>query len=273
MRIFLPIIFALLLSGCAGDLPEPSLMLIAHRGGVVDARRSENSIKALEEAIRRGYTHVEVDARVTADGHVVCFHEDELMEEAGIPGRISELPLDSVIGVMLPRSNEPIPTFEEYVARCAGRIGIMVDLKGCPADHIEQYAGEIETALAKYNMLEEALILINKTPVNNQDRIVSLFLGKSRISWRQSLMDTQLAIARDSAFAQYYYVFNHGADFDLSAVRGFQELGLDVIVSINTGHYKTGDQRKQGEQHVREMLKLGVDGLQIDSVYDPLILQ
>jgi len=38
-------------------------MIIAHRGGVVDAERSENSLKALQEAILRGYTHVENDAR------------------------------------------------------------------------------------------------------------------------------------------------------------------------------------------------------------------
>ena len=65
------------------DRPD---ILIAHRGGVVDEERSQNSFKALEEAIRRGYSHVEIDARITADGHVVCFHNDELMEEAGING-------------------------------------------------------------------------------------------------------------------------------------------------------------------------------------------
>ena len=42
-----------------------SLTLIAHRGGVVDQERSENSYRALEEAILRGYTHVEIDACFT----------------------------------------------------------------------------------------------------------------------------------------------------------------------------------------------------------------
>ena len=41
------------------------VLKIAHRGGVVDEQRSENSIKALNEAIQRGYTHVEIDARIT----------------------------------------------------------------------------------------------------------------------------------------------------------------------------------------------------------------
>ena len=81
-------------------------MIIAHRGGVVDEQHSENSFKALEEAIGRGYTHVEIDARITGDGHVVCFHDDELDKEAGIEGKISELPRDSVTRIILARSHE-----------------------------------------------------------------------------------------------------------------------------------------------------------------------
>ena len=122
------------------------IKIIAHRGGVVDEHRSENSFSALEEAINRGYTHVEIDARITADGHAVCFHNDDLQEEAGVDGRISDMTLDQVVNTKLTRSGENIPTFEAYCARCAGRIGVMIDLKGCPTQQIDQYASEIETA-------------------------------------------------------------------------------------------------------------------------------
>ena len=167
------------------------LALIAHRGGVVDRDRSENSLKALEEAIRRGYTHVEIDARITADGHVVCFHNDELMEEAGVDGRISEMPRDAVKQVVLTRSGEGIPRFDEYCARCAGRIGVMVDLKGCRDGFIDRYTGEIEAALAAHGLLRDAMILINKEPVDNQDRIARRFLGKAIVSWRKPLAQTR----------------------------------------------------------------------------------
>jgi glycerophosphoryl diester phosphodiesterase len=40
-------------------------MKIAHRGGFVTETLPENSFSALEEAIRRGYSHVEIDARIT----------------------------------------------------------------------------------------------------------------------------------------------------------------------------------------------------------------
>jgi len=243
-------------------------ILIAHRGGVVDAHRSENSFKALEEAIRRGYTHVEIDARITADGHAVCFHNDDLMEEAGIPGKISELPRDTVTDIELTRSGEEIPTFEAYCARCAGRIGVMVDLKGCHYDAIPQYAQEIEGALAKHRLLEDALIIINRIPKDNQDRIAAHFLGKSRVSWRKSLQETQEAARQDAEFAQKFYIINHGADFSADNVQAYQALGMPVIASINTYHYDTGDRQQQGIHHVQQMLAYGVDGLQIDSCYD-----
>ena len=249
------------------------VIVIAHRGGVVDQHRSENSYKALEEAIRRGYTHVEVDARVTADGHVVCFHHDDLAQEAGVQGRISELARYAVTRVVLTRSQQTIPTFQEYCARCARRIGVMVDIKGCKDSHIDAYAQEIEAALAGHGLLDGALILVNKEPTNNQAKIAQHFLGKAKVSWRKALSETKRAAESDPDFAGKYYVFNHGADFTAEDVRGFQRLGLKVIVSVNSWQYGSGDRQRQGDQHVQQMLSFGVDGLQIDSCYDSALFK
>ena len=265
----LSLLMVLIAYGCTPGQPDDrELMIIAHRGGVVDHQHSENSFEALEAAIEQGYTHVEVDARITKDGHVVCFHNDELWEEAGINGKISELPLDSVTQIILTRSQEPIPTFAEYAARCTGRIGLMVDLKGCEDRYIDQYAREIEDALAAQGLLQDALLLINKIPKNNQDKIVEKFAGKARVSWRRSLKETKAAASQDPAFAQKYYVFNHGADFSKEDVQGFQQLGLKVIVSVNVGHYRDVDHRRLAEEHLRRAIDWGMDGVQIDSEYD-----
>ncbi len=68
-----------------------------------------------------------------------------------------------------------------------------------------------------------------------------------------------------------YFVFNHGEDFAKEDVDGFHALGLPVIASINQGHYRHGDPIEQGLFHIHEMLDLGVDGLQIDSIYDKAV--
>lgn len=269
-------VFSLFFLDAVGATPSPGTLsppriVIAHRGGVVDTNHSENSLSGLEEAIRRGYTHVEVDARCTADGFVVCFHNDSLAEEAGVVGRVSQLPLAKLRRIILIRSQQPIPTFDEFSARCAGRINLMVDLKGCPENFVEGYANQIDTALRRHRLLSNALILINKTPIKNQDKIIPYFYGKCRVSWRQDLAATQRAAANEPSFQQRYYVFNHGADFTTTSVKGFQELGLSVVVSINTQHYQPRSSIDDGKDHIEQMLRFGVDGLQIDSIYDPVL--
>ncbi len=71
-----------------------------------------------------------------------------------------------------------------------------------------------------------------------------------------------------SNLARDYFVFAHAKDFTRENVRAYQALGLQVIVSINTFHYTTGDPTQQGLNDIKKMLDYGVDGLQIDAVYD-----
>ncbi len=56
----------------------PDMRLIAHRGGVVDAERPENSAEAITAAIERGYWMIEVDVRRTKDGEPVLHHDSTL---------------------------------------------------------------------------------------------------------------------------------------------------------------------------------------------------
>ncbi len=250
---------------------KKELMLIAHRGGVVDAEHSENSIKALEEAIRRGYTHVEVDARCTKDGRVVCFHLNSLKSETGVDGSVSDYTLEEIKKIVLIRSREPIPTFDEYCSRCAGRINLMVDIKGVEDRWLEAFTLEIDRALIRHNLLENTLILINRMPVFNQEKVAAWFLGRARISWRVSVLRGQLLKPFLPDVSKYNYMFNSPRDWVESDIPAFHDMGLKVIASINRDHYKTGDPQAQGEADVRKMLQWGVDGLQIDSCYDPVV--
>ena len=69
----------------------------------------------------------------------------------------------------------------------------------------------------------------------------------------------------------YYFVFNSPKDFSKEDIEGFHKMGMKIIPSINTAHYKTGDPMSQGLTDVKKMLDWGVDGLQIDSCYDSLV--
>lgn len=250
---------------------ERDLILIAHRGGVVDENRPENSLAALQEAIRRGYTHVEVDARSTLDGAVVCFHDNDLKRETGIDKRLSDLTLEELKQYRLKKTGEPIPTLDEFCARCAGKIDVMIDIKGVEDNLRDRYAEEIESVLRKHDLLENALILINRVPVRNQAAVAERFLGLAKIAWRKPLAESVDELRALNNTGQLYYVFNHGADFDRAEVEGFQAIGLEVIVSINFGHYQQTDPLLKGLRDARRVLDLGVDGIQIDSAYDSVV--
>ena len=57
-------------------LDHPRPLAFAHRGGA--ARQPENSLLAFENAARLGYAYLETDARSTADGKLIAFHDADL---------------------------------------------------------------------------------------------------------------------------------------------------------------------------------------------------
>ncbi len=62
---------------------------IAHRGLWRPGLRPENSLAAFEAACAAGYG-IELDARLTADGEVVVFHDDSLERLTAEGGLVEE---------------------------------------------------------------------------------------------------------------------------------------------------------------------------------------
>lgn len=67
---------------------------LAHRGGT--DLHPENTLAAFEHAIELGYRIVETDVHLTADGHLVAFHDETLTDTSLGGGEISSLTLDEV---------------------------------------------------------------------------------------------------------------------------------------------------------------------------------
>jgi glycerophosphoryl diester phosphodiesterase len=68
--------------------------LFAHRGASADFH--EHTRAAYLEAIRQGADGLETDVRLTADGHLVCWHDPTTDRVAGVPGWVHELTLDEL---------------------------------------------------------------------------------------------------------------------------------------------------------------------------------
>ena len=93
-------------------LDHPKPIAFAHRGGAAHA--PENSWTAFEHAVKLGYAYLETDARATADGKLMAFHDRNLERVTGAEGPISLKPYRAVAALRVGGS-EPIPLIEDLL--------------------------------------------------------------------------------------------------------------------------------------------------------------
>ncbi len=104
-------------------LPHPAI--IAHRGA--SAYAPENTLAAFDLAVRQGADAIELDAKLSADGEVVVFHDQTLARTTGAPGRVRATPLqelrrlDAGSHFDVAYRGEAIPTLDE-VFEAVGRL-------------------------------------------------------------------------------------------------------------------------------------------------------
>jgi glycerophosphoryl diester phosphodiesterase len=114
--------------------------VVAHRGAHFEQNIPENSIPAYQKAIDLGVDFVEIDVRITKDGHFVSVHNEEIdkyvLEDN--PGLVADMTLAELKQLDIGSrkgsewKNTRIPTFEEILDLCKGKSGIYLDLKQAP---------------------------------------------------------------------------------------------------------------------------------------------
>lgn len=72
----------------------PRPILLAHRGD--SSHAPENTLPAFTSAIQKGADGVELDAQLTADGHVVVIHDPNVKRTTDGTGRISSFTLETI---------------------------------------------------------------------------------------------------------------------------------------------------------------------------------
>ncbi|CAM3406805.1 glycerophosphodiester phosphodiesterase family protein [Halomonas lysinitropha] len=115
--------------------------VIAHRGSSLKA--PENTMAAVEQAIRDRSDGIEIDVRLTADGEVVLYHDESLRRLAGDNRRVGALTRSELAEVDVgswfgdPFIGEPIPGLDEVLATVRGRASLMIELKPDPGRELE----------------------------------------------------------------------------------------------------------------------------------------
>lgn len=116
-------------------LPRPAV--VAHRGA--SAHAPENTLAAFRLAASQGAHAVELDARLTADGQVVVFHDDTLNRTTNGRGPLAALPLAALRDLDAggwcdaAYAGEKIPTLGDVFEMLGPQMLINIELKERPA--------------------------------------------------------------------------------------------------------------------------------------------
>ena len=100
---------------------------IAHRG-LHGPDRPENSLAAIDAAVARGLA-VELDVQPSSDGVAMVFHDGDLDRLTGEPGPIDDRDAGTLGTLTLLGTEERIPTLAQVLARVAGRVPLLIEVK------------------------------------------------------------------------------------------------------------------------------------------------
>ncbi len=112
----------------AGADVEPLETDYAHRG-LWSGKIPENSLSAFAAAVQAGFG-IELDLRLSRDGQIMVFHDDDLRRMCGVNRKISDLTCAQLKTLRLKNSAETIPTLGEVLHLIRGRVPLMIELKG-----------------------------------------------------------------------------------------------------------------------------------------------
>ena len=151
----------------------------------------ENSAEAVAEAAKIGATHVEIDIRLTKDGQIVVFHNDQITYN-GQNVNVNSLTLDEIKSIDLPNANGcKVPTLEEVfdAVFSSGNedLVMVVELKGKETDLVPLFAAKVR----QYDMADRIVVI---SFYENQLDLAREYLPNTSVSLLQYLTDGDTAL-------------------------------------------------------------------------------
>jgi glycerophosphoryl diester phosphodiesterase len=231
-------------------LDHPRPLAFAHRGGA--AHNLENSWPAFEYAARLGYAYLETDARSTADGKLIAFHDADLGRVTDRAGQVRQLRWNEVSAARIGGSAD-IPLLEDLLGSFP-ELRFNIDLKD--EGTVAPLAGVLKRTAA-------------------WDRVCVTSFSGARLLAAQRSLDRPVCLAvTPAAIAGMRFLGLAGKEMARRlgacgarcaqvprqiATRGFirraHEVGLDVHVwTLNT------------REEIERALDLGADGVMTDDV-------
>ena len=152
MAVILSLLAGLVVSIAINQMDiEDNTLVIAHRGASADT--PENTLAAMEQAIKDGADWVEIDVQETRDGEVVVIHDSDLKKIGGSGLKVFDASLAELQNVDIGSwkhpsfSDQRIPTLQQLLELCKNRIKVLIELKYYGQEkHLERRVAEIVEA-------------------------------------------------------------------------------------------------------------------------------
>ena len=136
-------------------------LLFAHRGA--SAHAPENTLAAFRLAAEQGADAIELDAKLSADGQIVVFHDPTLQRTTGTPGLLNTQSLAALKQLDAGRSfgpqfaGERIPTLAEVFEDVGQKLLINVELTNysTPKDSLPE---AVATLIVRMGMQDRVLL-------------------------------------------------------------------------------------------------------------------
>ncbi len=208
-------------------------ILIAHRGGVTGSDIPECSRKAVKLAASYGYDMVELDVQESKDHHPLVFHDGNMKHACGIDKKISDFTLEELTTIGFLESDETITSLDSMLKLCRLLdLGVMFDIK--QGERSEGYFKRIRDLIDQYG-LERSCVTLGDSQVQEQLKGKVLLMIPDKMP--------------------------------IELIEVVQENGGLVIPALNTFRYSEEKHRSEARYDAERLLKAGVDGFQIDCVY------
>jgi glycerophosphoryl diester phosphodiesterase len=238
------------------DLKRPTIF--AHRGSSVYA--PENTLAAFELALEQGADGIELDVKLSSDGHLVVIHDETVDRTTNGTGRIKSMTLSEIKMLdagskFAPNfTSQKIPTLEEVFEAVGEKLFINVELTNyaSPADDLPDRV----VALIKQHHLEQNILLssFNFIALSKARSILSAIpVGLLAIS------GTAGAIFRSKLIRWDPLIALHPATIDVS---------LELVKSIHTTGSRLHVYTVNQPEEMQRLFEYGVDGIFTD---DPLL--
>lgn len=232
----------------------PHPLVIGHRGA--SALAPENTFASFELAVQNQADAIEFDVKLSADKHVVIIHDSSVDRTTNGIGKVSEMKLSelqkldagSKFGIKF--AGERIPTLEEVFAQFGKRILMNVELTN--------YATPFD------GLVKKVVELVIKHKV--EDHVIfSSFLAKNLRQAQNILSEIPCGLLAYSGWLGFF-PRQFGWKKSFQALHPYiTDVDQVLVQKVHSSGKRIHVWTVNGEENIRRMLDLNVDGIFTDN--------